>query len=798
MQDTPSQLPRSDLASVPRLKFWIRGGFAVLILLMALSSWMVMLELRAQVARGLENTTRSLAQSVTQTFDGMLNTVDVALQSLADGLEQDDDAQLRSFKVAQALLRQRVRIPEIAHFWITDDQGAIINSSEPLPQGIRIDNRDFFMQLRDDPSSGLVVTKPVIGYITKQWVWVFARRFNRHDGSFGGIVYATIDIGEVESMLDTVKMDPGGSLALRDRDLGLIARYTFGSDNPTPIGSVKVSNTMTEALEANKDRGDYVSDANSLDPERRYYSYRRSQRYGYLANVGLSEKAAFTTWRHQAWLVGILIAGVGVVLMMLAELLIRVLVRQGLFIQSLEARRIELDERNQALAVARTDMWHAANFDALTGLPNRRLLSDRLEQKIREAHRDQSWLAVLFIDIDRFKEVNDTLGHDVGDQLLIEAAERITASVRSSDTVARLGGDEFTVVLSDVRETADIGQIAQKIIDNLSAPYVLQGTEVYVSASVGIAKLPGDATTLSELLKNADQAMYAAKSAGRQCFRFFSSTMQAEALTRIRLANDLRAAIEATQLQVYYQPIVDLRTGRVMKAEALVRWNHPDRGMVPPAEFIPVAEETGLIHPLGNWVFEQAVRQIKRWRKLYTDEFQISVNKSPIQFTDDPRHHARLGKGSRQLRDIARDEGLPGRCLVVEITESVLMESSESVTADLRAFQEYGIEIAIDDFGTGYSSLSYLKKFDVDYLKIDQSFIRNLSAGSADLMLCGAMVDMAHKLGIEVVAEGVETREQLDLLVSTGCDFAQGYWFGRPMAPDAFEEFMRERRSTLG
>ena len=764
-----------------------------LILLMALASWLVLLALHDQVTKQLENTTRSLAQSVTQTFDGLLSTVDVALQSLADGLEHADDSRLRSTEVTQALLRQQMRIPEIASFRITDDNGIIVNSSNPLSTPTQLSDREFFVRLRDGSPAGLVVTKPVFGRITKQWVWVFARRFDHPDGSFGGTVYAAINISEVEKMLDKIKMEPGGSLALRDYGLGLIARYTFGSDNPTPIGTRQVSNTMLAALRANETNGDYISDANSLDPQRRYYSYRRSQRYGYLANVGLSEKSAFATWRRQAWLVGTLIVAAGCVLMALAEALISTLARQGQFIRSLEAGRIELDERNQALVMAEADMWRAANFDELTGLPNRRLLSDRLERKIREAHRGKSWLAVLFIDIDRFKEVNDTLGHDIGDQLLAEAARRITASVRSSDTVARLGGDEFTVVLSDIAQAGDIGQIAQKIIDNLSAPYAVQGTTVHVSASIGIAKMPDDAATLIELLKNADQAMYAAKNAGRQCFRFFSGTMQQEALTRMRLASDLRAAIEAKQLQVHYQPIFDLRTGQVLKAEALVRWHHPDRGMVSPAEFIPVAEDTGLIHPLGDQVFEAAVRQAKHWRALYGSDFQISVNKSPIQFAAAPGQYARQGRSSRSWLDILRGEDLPARCIVVEITEGVLMESDSSVKATLQAFQETGIQIAIDDFGTGYSSLSYLKKFDVDYLKIDQSFICNLSTDSADLMLCGAMIEMAHKLGIEVVAEGVETRDQSDLLIGIGCDFVQGYWFGRPMAPAAFEDFMRER-----
>jgi len=793
MHASHSRAPRSGPASHSRLRLLIRGGFTALILLMAATSGVVLFALHEQMVKRQESTTRSLAQSVTQTFDGLIDTVNVALLSLSDELERTDASQLRSADITQAMQRQQSRIPEISGFRVTDDKGNIVNSSNLMPESVRLADREFFVRLRGDPSVGLLVTKPVISRVTGKWLWVFARRFNHPDGSFGGVVYAIINVSEAEKMLDKVKMEPGGSLALRDYDLGLIARYTFGSDNPTPIGSRTVSNTMLAALKANRDESSYISDANSLDPERRFYSYLRSQRYGYLVNVGLSEKSALAAWRRQAWLVIALIALAGGMLIVLSELLIRTLARQDQFIQSLEAGRIALDERNRALVAAEADMWRAANFDELTGLPNRRLFSDRLEQKIQEAHRNRSSLAVLFIDVDRFKEINDTLGHDVGDQLLVEAANRITTSVRSGDIVARLGGDEFTVALPDVAESSDIGKIAQKIIDGLSAPYALQGSAVYVSASIGIAQLADDAATLIELLRNADQAMYAAKNSGRQCFRFFSRTMQEEALARMRLAGDLRAAIEAGQLQVYYQPIVDLRTGKVMKAEALARWRHPERGMVSPGQFIPVAEDTGLIHPLGDRVFEDVVRQIKRWRALYSRDFQVSVNKSPIQFAADPGNRARQGRDSRYWLDMLRQEDLPGRCVVVEITEGALMESDINVEATLQAFQEQDVQIAIDDFGTGYSSLSYLKKFDVDYLKIDQSFIRNLSAGSTDLMLCCAMIEMAHKLGIEVVAEGVETSEQYELLIEAGCDFGQGYWLGRPMPPDAFEDFMRQR-----
>jgi diguanylate cyclase (GGDEF)-like protein/PAS domain S-box-containing protein len=442
-----------------------------------------------------------------------------------------------------------------------------------------------------------------------------------------------------------------------------------------------------------------------------------------------------------------------------------------------------------AMKAAESKIWSQANFDTLTQLPNRRLFYDRLEMKIRKAQREAELIALLFIDLDHFKEVNDTLGHHVGDQLLVEAARRIKEAVRDYDTVARLGGDEFTVILSEQSEFSDIGSVAEKIIRRLSEPFALGEQETFVSASVGIALYPNDAETVNDLVKNADQAMYAAKTAGRQCFRFFTKSMQESAITRMALVNDLRRATVAQQFEVYYQPIVDMQTGDIFKAEALVRWHHPTRGTVSPAEFIPLAEDIGAIHDIGDWVFQQAARQVALWQKRYHPEFQISVNKSPVQFAGNIRGHVSWVEGLKTY-------GIAGSSIVIEITEGVLMDSNANVAQSLIQFRDAGIQVAIDDFGTGYSSLAYLKKFDIDYLKIDQSFTRNLAADSADFALCEAIIVMAHKLGLRVVAEGVETVQQRDLLKQVGCDFGQGYLFSRPLPASAFEEFLSTHSAT--
>ena len=430
-----------------------------------------------------------------------------------------------------------------------------------------------------------------------------------------------------------------------------------------------------------------------------------------------------------------------------------------------------------------------AFYDTLTGLPNRRMLRDRLEQEIKRNNRDQQELAILFIDLDHFKEVNDTLGHDRGDMLLIEAGRRIQSCVRASDTVARMGGDEFTVIMADLPSSSHLEGILQKMLRALGELFQLGTEQVFVSASIGITMYPTDATEIEDLFKNADQALYVAKGAGRNRFSFFTPALQEAALTRVRLASDLRTALAEQQFYVVYQPIVELATGAIHKAEALIRWNHPKRGLVSPAAFIPVAESSGLIVQIGAWVFQQAAQQVQVWRQTLADDFQISVNKSPVQF-----HHS--GAKGTNWAEYLSARGLPGDSIVVEITEGLLLDTSASVGSTLLALREAGIGVSLDDFGTGYSSLSYLQKFDIDFVKIDQSFVRNLTANSTELALCRAIVVMAHALDMRVIAEGVETAQQRDLLASVDCDYVQGYLYAKPMVASEFEDYVAAYRAS--
>ncbi|MET0980854.1 MAG: EAL domain-containing protein, partial [Telluria sp.] len=434
-------------------------------------------------------------------------------------------------------------------------------------------------------------------------------------------------------------------------------------------------------------------------------------------------------------------------------------------------------------------LWRQANYDSLTGMPNRHLFLDRLRQAIKSSHRgEHPAFSLLYIDLDQFKEVNDTLGHSFGDHLLKEAAQRLLGCTRATDTVSRLGGDEFTVLLVDMHNLDNedsyvIDRVAHDIIGAMSLPFQIGGESLHLSASIGIAHFPGDAADAESLLKHADQAMYEAKRLGRSRVAYFSPAMQDRAQGRRRMSDDLRLAIEQKQLQVHYQPIVRMDTGQVVKAEALLRWQHPERGWINPAEFIPLAEDTRLIFDIGEWIFHTVVADTARWVREQGQTIQVSINVSPLQ----------IAKGGDSIaRCIAFYDAhdLPRHSIVVELTEGALLEHDETVEARLRELAEHGIALSLDDFGTGYSSLSYLQQYQFEFLKIDRTFVDNMKTGSRQLALCKTIIDMAHTLGMHVIAEGIGSEHEANLLRQAGCDFGQGYYFHHPETAEAFERLL--------
>lgn len=424
-------------------------------------------------------------------------------------------------------------------------------------------------------------------------------------------------------------------------------------------------------------------------------------------------------------------------------------------------------------------IWRQSNFDALTGLPNRRLFMDRLEQEIKKAHGAGSALGLMFIDLDRFRQINDTFGHAKGDKILLEVTRRLASQAPETATLARLDSDSFALVMGLGEKRLHLELSAQAMIEAASAPVTLDtGETAYVTASAGIAEYPNDGAQAEALLKHAEQAMRMAKRDGRARFSYFTHAAQREAQAKLTLTNDLRHALARGELELFYQPIVEVASGRICKAEALLRWSHPVHGMVSPAKFIPLAEESGLIVEIGDWVYQQAIASVERWQRKFGNLIELSVNSSPVQF-----------ERSSECRwiDTLAAARLPPASLTVEITEGVLMKDSEQVRRDLQRVRESGARVSIDDFGTGFSALSYLKHLDVDYLKIDKAFVSNLVQDHSDQALTGAIIDMAHKLGIQTIAEGVETDAQRDLLAHFGCDYIQGNLYSRPVPRDIFE-----------
>jgi diguanylate cyclase (GGDEF)-like protein len=444
---------------------------------------------------------------------------------------------------------------------------------------------------------------------------------------------------------------------------------------------------------------------------------------------------------------------------------------------------------SSSLDRANDELRFLALHDALTKLPNRILLEDRMDQELENAKRNLRPFSVLFLDLDGFKQINDAFGHDIGDRLLVEVAQRISATVRSRDTVARLGGDEF-VVLADSGSPADIATLAGKLIAAIQEPFAVNGHDCEVTASIGIAVYKGDETARHELLKNADAAMYHAKALGRNTYSFFEVSMNKDTRQQLEVLHDLRHALGRRELVLYYQPKFDARSGEMLGAEALLRWKHPTRGLVMPGEFIPLAEKIGLIIPIGEWTLQEACRQLSEWQAAGHRAWTVAVNLSATQF-----NHRGLPQLVQQCLDRC---GVPPENLTLEITESTAMLDPESTVNILRRLREMGVRISIDDFGAGHSSLLYLKRLPAEELKIDKGFVKELSRGSDDAAIISAIVALGRTLSLEIVAEGVETVEQREFLTSLGCSSLQGFLLGRPMPPEQLVATVSQESAVWG
>ncbi len=512
---------------------------------------------------------------------------------------------------------------------------------------------------------------------------------------------------------------------------------------------------------------------NGPDGVRRYISARQLYDFPLAVIVGLSEEEQLATVKRQARTYLWRTAGGSLLLVLLAGLLARM---SWQLLQS----RLRAGEAKVAYA---ENVEYLAYHDGLTALPNRSLFSKLLSRSIGEASRYHRQLAVLFLDLDRFKQVNDTLGHDAGDQLLEEVALRLKACLRTSDTVARLGGDEFVILLPELSDDKDVATTAQKILGAIARPFNLQGQEFRVTASVGISVFPQDGLDEQTLKKNADIAMYQAKQRGKNNFQFYSAKLNADSLERLTLELSLRHALERHEFQLHYQAKRDIGSGRITGMEALLRWNHPDLGIVAPMQFIPVAEETGLIVPIGKWVLKTACQQNVAWQQQGLPHLGVAVNLTARQFADENL--------LTDLAEILAETGMDARLLELEIAESLLMQDVKRALSVLTGLKHLRVRIAIDDFGIGYSSLSALEQFPLDVIKIDRSCICDTSSVSEDKALTEAIIAMGRTLSLTVVAQGVETKEQADFLRDNACDEFQGFYFNKPVPADQFKVLLQ-------
>ncbi|WP_207458084.1 EAL domain-containing protein [Azospirillum sp. SYSU D00513] len=778
-------------------------------------TWLAALNEIRHDRESTDSVSRQQAADLVRAFEARLidrmERINHALVEMGDELSWELSAQ-ELMTAARMPMRGRLSglvhgIPQdgLIEVSIMDSSGLLVDSTLPERESEHRHGWEPFRVHRNRPAGireeRTFIAKPEFLPGPQRWSLTFTRRVNGPDGEFAGVLAFSYDPVLFTRLAGDLPIGEKGSVSIIGNDRVLRMLHTQRVD---PLRRQWIGRELPADrpyFDPDRPAADVVPIVSAIDQSRMLGAFRRMTHCPLIVAVHLSQEEIFAPVDERArFLIKTTGLFTGILVLFTSGLAALVLhlhrTRAALGTANRRLRENELEleqrvaERTDALERSNEHVQRLAYHDTLTGLPNRALFADRAAHALHCAAADGRGLAMLFLDLDHFKMVNDTLGHRTGDELLVEVAGRLRGAIRPSDTVARMGGDEFVILaegLAGTREAAnEAAHRAERILEELSRPMLLDGHTLHVSGSVGIAVYPDDGTDAASLLKNADTAMYAAKQAGRNTMRFFSPSMTRAAEQRLALEHALRKAIDAGELSLVYQPKVSVATGALCGVEALVRWRHPERGWIPPVEFIPVAEETGLIEPLGAWVLEEACRTIAGWDAARLGPLHVAVNVAAAQVN--------RGDLTGLINSLTRRHRIDPTLLEAEITETAVIGDTARAFTTLNSLRSLGVSVALDDFGTGYSSLIYLRRLDIDTIKIDRSFLGDAQSGSRDAEIIRQMIKLAKTLQLSVVAEGVETADQVAFLKDAGCDIMQGYHIARPMPLADLRAWVAARR----
>lgn len=723
-----------------------------------------------------EIASRNLVALLDEEIGSDFEKIDMVLLSAADEVSRQAATGGVDRKSLNAYLQRLLtRLPEAISLRVTDAQGRVKfgNGLQPGAE-VNVSDREYFTRQRAAAANEMVIARPLFARISNEWSIPVSRRISGPDGSFAGVVYVNTSLDHLYKTFASLEFGPHGCVVLFNPEREIYSRYPERAGTGSAVGSKIAISSLQGLMQSGQSAATYEA-RSTLDGAKRIYSYRKLDDQPLYVMAGLAEEDYLAGWRREAGKMTLLGVLFSLVTLLLTWLTSRAWKSQ---------KQATLSLRN-----SEEQIKFMASHDALTGLPNRMLAKDLFELAASFADSSGFRLAVMVLDLDNFKTINESLGHSAGDTLLKITAQRLRECVRDMDTLSRQGGDEFLILLSDQDDVDAVSIVAEKILHRLAAPVDIAGAEFSISLSMGVAVYPEDGKDFDTLLKKADAAMYQAKAAGRNTYRFYAEQMNADVTERLHLRHGLRMALEHDQFVLHYQPQINLATGAVVGAEALIRWNHPQLGLLPPDRFIPVAEDCGLIVQMGDWVLLEACRQAAAWREAGLDGMVMAVNISPVQFAQHRLEHSVI--------QALVDSGLPAACLELELTESILIQDGANVLQAIQRLKSLGVQLSIDDFGTGYSSLSYLRRFAVDKLKIDRSFVRDMATNPSDAAIVQAIIQMARSLKLKTIAEGVENEQQLSILGLQRCDEVQGYYFSRPLPADEFSRFVRLHKKSV-